>query len=140
MQTIMGAVALVFGPRKQNSAHDGGIQEHYCDEWCGRRAEKLARASIAISGNWKKELHRHGPMIYTVCGVTGCEVWLSNPSHHPYWEYRVRPMTDAERQSFLDHYGRAGRLCLVGMPLGSATVRGFVLNGRLDGWQFSTPL
>jgi len=78
-------------------------------------------------------------MLYTVCGETGCEVWLSHPPPHPDWEYQVRSLTVAERASFRREYGRSHWAILGVQADFKPKIRGFVLNGREPGWKFSTP-
>lgn len=101
------------------------------------RVEQLARAFIAETGAWKEDLGRHGPMVVTLNGQEACEITLPEGAHHPDWIFECRMLTESERLSFLAEYGRVGYSLILRQVIGGREIRGFILNGRQDGWQLS---
>lgn len=105
-------------------------------------AENLAREIMSDTGEWKESILRtrskDRPMLATRYGCCGCEVSLASGAHHPDWTYKVRPLTSAERSSFRQEYGNmAGYLLHTGPSDSRFEYRGFILNGRREGWNVS---
>lgn len=134
-----GLIAVI--PNIGQSASDGeGDSDHTCDSFCFDQAEGVARAIIEETGSWKLNLHdwTKRVMVVTRDGRSACEIRLTSPGHHPYWTFRRRWLTREERESFRAEYGRSHWL-LLGVGISERTqIRGFILNGRKDGWNLST--
>jgi hypothetical protein len=121
-------------------AENNDNDDHQCGDSCFYAAETVAREIIKETGHWKIGLHDWSKrrMVVTQCGNAACEVRLASPSHYPYWEYCRRRMTSEERASFRAEYGRSHQLILCFRRDGEGFLfRGFVLNGRQDGWNLS---
>lgn len=112
-------------------------EQHVCGSYCRERVDRVARRIIEETGEWKQSLGRRGAMIVTDHGQVCCEIVLPADAQHPEWEFTVRDMASRERESFAFEYGHAGFWYLLGQQMGSRQVRGFIHNGRLDGWQLS---
>lgn len=110
---------------------------HVCSRLCEYHADKLARQIIAETGEWKQSLERHGPMVVTTHGQVCCEITLPLGKRHPDWTFTPRSMTRDEQESFMLAYGKAGFWYLLNSSIGSGRLRGFILNGRTDGWNVS---
>jgi hypothetical protein len=115
------------------------LEGHGCTK--DPNVESLARDLMAETGEWKETIRDRSdgknPIIVTRRGDCVCEVRLPNGKHHPDWEYKVRTITDDERAAFKEEYGNVAPL-LLGMPMGTDyEIRGFVLNGRIKGWNLS---
>lgn len=110
-----------------------------CTRWfCENFLELTAREFIQETGDWKKEmgLPRAGkPMVYSFYGCCGCQISLDKDGN---WQYERRSLTVGEHRAFKEEYGNQAYL-LHGLEVGNAfQIRGFVLNGRKEGWSLST--
>lgn len=134
----VGAASLTLPVVAMGNA-DNSSDGHTCPDngVCEWRALTVAKEYIAETGEWNQYVRgRIGrPLIYTVCGGTCCEVSLRGS--HPDWEFTTRRMRPDEIKSFREEFGRTNWL-LLGIKLQSnMTVRGFVLDGRREGWNIS---
>lgn len=119
---------------------DSSDPDHVCDSVCFVQAEALARTIIRETGSWKLHLYdwTKRVMVVTRDGQSACEIGLASPSHNPYWTFKRRWLTHEERESFQAEYGRSHWL-LMGVGISETIpIRGFILNGRKDGWNLST--
>lgn len=104
--------------------------------------ETLAREIITETGEWKQGIVRAGdrkgkPMIVTRHGCCGCELTLEQGKSHPDWTYQLRHLTTEENRTFHEEYGKVAPL-LIGMSMSDGfQIRGFILNGREEGWNLS---
>lgn len=131
---LAGLATLAIG--QQNNAEVVGDPEgHKCEQFCFDSAETIARQNIAETGSWKESLHDWSTrtMVVTRCGLAGCEV--SKETGRSDWRFRRRALSPDERCSFRDEYGRVAPLLLT---IEVMAIRGFILNGRHDGWNLST--
>jgi hypothetical protein len=141
-KSILSGIALL-GLRPQvlasaNSARSD--DDHDCSDSCYHAAEKVAREIIKETGHWKIGLHdwTKRRMVVTQCGNAACEVGLEALGTPPVWMYRRRRLTSEEKDSFRAEYGRSHDLILCFRRDGERFLfRGFVLNGREDGWNLS---
>lgn len=114
------------------------VSESYSSQFQFEQVEQLARVIIAETGEWKESLERRGPMVVTCHGREACEITLPKNAHHPDWVFQRRMLTESEKASFEAEYGRSGHYLILGQQMGTKRqIRGFILNGRLDGWQLS---
>lgn len=109
---------------------------------CKQRTEDLARKIMSETGEWKETIRdrRDGrnPIVVTVRGCCCCEVTLLDGAHDPEWTFKTRALTVEERQSFHAEYGQqAALLFAMGFPEQRYRIRGFILNGRIPGWNLS---
>jgi hypothetical protein len=110
-----------------------------CSPWL---VESLAREITTETGEWKEAILRtrdkSKPMVVTRYGCCGCEINLPIGAHHPDWTYTARSLTAQERSTFKREYGNmAGYLLHSGPSDGRFEYRGFILNGRREGWNVS---
>lgn len=104
---------------------------------CSTMLETLARESIAETAQWKRELglpRKGQPMVYSLYGCCGCEVTVDAKGE---WVFTTRPLTQSEQASFKEEYGNQAPLMLAMNPTKSLEIRGYVLNGRREGWNLS---
>ncbi len=138
IRSLVGVAAFVgFAPQVGTAATAGEPQSgHQCTDICFSDAENVARANIKETSGWKLQTHdwTKRRMVVTRCGQAACEVTLAHPTHHPYREYRCRSLTTEEKASFRAEYGRAHWLLRMSPDF---EIRGFILNGRCDGWNIS---
>jgi hypothetical protein len=104
--------------------------------------ETLAREIIAETGGWKRDLLRSRkrkdlPMVASRQGCCGCEIRLNDKHHEGEWTYHLRALTTHEKQAFQQEYGRSAALLLHQQMGDGFKVRGFILNGRKEGWNIS---
>lgn len=104
--------------------------------------EAVAREIMTETGDWKEELTKHRsknlPMVVTRYGCCGCEITLREGTHHPDWTYTTRLLTEHEQKTFREEYGNTAPLILALAPTDARfEYRGFILNGRREGWNFS---
>lgn len=139
IKSLTGMAVLLFALPSvtRASASRRPSDNHQCDDYCFDAAEVIARANIAETGDWKLRLYdwRKRSMIVTRCGVAACEVSRASTPREPHWEYRRRSLTSDEQSSFRAEYGRSHWLLL---GFSANNIRGFILNGRHDGWSIST--
>lgn len=132
IRSIVGLAALLgVAPRLVcKSAGETLESDHECGAFCFDSAERIARLNIEETGEWKLALHDWSKrrMVVTRCGSAACEVRLASPGHHPYWEYTRRSLSPEEKGSFQAEFGRSHWLLLLDF-------RGFILNGRFNGWK-----
>lgn len=142
IKSLVGVAACVgLSPKVSTATPRDGLKDgHECGDYCFDSAENIARANIKETGTWKLQLHdwARRRMVVTRCGQAACEVTLASPSHHPYWEYKRRYLTREETESFHAEYGRVHWLLVSGGIPTNLQIRGFILNGRHDGWNLST--
>lgn len=127
---IAGVAAMVGGDTRSTAAVETG--EHRCNDYCLSAAEAVARANIKETGGWKLELHDWSArrMIVTRCGRAGCEVSMKGAQ----WAFAPRRLASDEIVSFRNEYGVSHWLLLASNDL---RIRGFIYNGRHDGWNLS---
>jgi hypothetical protein len=109
--------------------------DHECGPYCFQSAETVAREIINETDQWKRGTHnwRNRVMVVTRCGCAGCEIALRADE----WQYKQRPLTTEEQRSFKAEYGQVSFL-LLSLDLSPSTrIRGFILNGRKNGWNLS---
>lgn len=139
-KSLLGIAAIVgLAPRITAYTDNSTDDSHQCVDMCFSVAEDVARANIRETGKWKLQLHdwTKRRMVVTRCGQAACEVTMTGPSHHPYWEYKRRYLTHEEKTSFHVEYGRSHDLILLFRRDDPFLFRGFILNGRQDGWNLS---
>lgn len=132
IKSLAGLVAFVGAPHMAQAVAHGNMDsdsDHECGDYCFYSAESIARANIKETGDWKLTLHDWSSrrMIVTRCGTAACEVSLDGSQ----WQYKKRKLSTEERASFRVEYGRTHWMLL------GDNVRGFVLNGRYNGWNLS---
>lgn len=114
-----------------------------CDnERCGLFLESTARQNIEETKTWKAyALRERGDAysLFTFYGCCGCEM-IPPDDTNAQWRFRRRNLTAVERELFYHEYGQQAPLLLTGGIAIGARIRGFVLNGRRAGWNFSTCL
>lgn len=115
--------------------------EPLCDnQMCANFLETTAREIMEETGEWKQAILKNRTvkrMLVTRTGCCGCEITLPKGSNHPDWQYTRRNLTLAERESFNAEYGRQASF-LLGMDISpTMRVRGFILDGRREGWNLS---
>lgn len=142
IRSLVGIAGLIGIPQviKSRPTSEFAATDHECDAYCFDSAESIARANIEETGEWKLRMHDWSKrrMVFTRCGAAACGVYLASPSHHPYWEYERRLLTPEETVSFQAEFGRRHWLLLSGRKDGaSSNIRGFILDGRYDGWNLS---
>lgn len=132
------AVACISG---RVVAGNGFSLEPLCDnQMCVTFLETTAREIIEETGEWKQAIFRsrtNKRALVTHRGCCGCEVTLPEGANHPDWRYTRRNLTPAERESFHKEYGQQASF-LLGMDIApTMRIRGFILDGRREGWNFS---
>lgn len=134
------AWAIAYVPISEAQAES--INRHYATCECsGMMVEALAHEIINETGGWKEHIlstrKNGGPMVVTRHGCCCIEIALKDGSHHPDWTYTYRQLTIEERRSFHEEYGNSAPLltCLTFNP--TMEIRGFILNGRREGWNLS---
>jgi hypothetical protein len=153
-QAAIGAGILLGSTRVNNSASrvvvitnpntrdaQVTVERCECDPQGPFGVESLARVLMAETGEWKEQIRdrRDGknPIIFTHRGCCCCEISLQAGAHHPDWTYKVRPLSADELSEFRCEYGNTADL-LTSVSLGNGMgIRGFVLNGRIPGWNLS---
>lgn len=113
-----------------------------CEDSCAWFNKKLAVRIMDETGDWKETVRDRAngknPIVVTRAGGHCCEVTLQEGAHHPNWSYKTRLLTKEEHRRFLEEYGQAASL-LLGMNVSeSMQIRGFIFNGRVEGWNIST--
>lgn len=135
----VGAMLGLAPLASANIGHADNYDDHQCNDTCFHIAQDLARAIIEEMGDSKIGLHgwTKRKMVVTRCGNAACEITLASSSRHPYWEHRQRHLTHEEKTSFRAEYGRSHWLILCFRQGDPFAYRGFILNGRRDGWDLS---
>lgn len=115
--------------------------EPLCDnQMCANFLEATAREMMEETGEWKQAILKsrtNKRMLVTHGGCCGCEIALPEGAKHPDWQYTRRNLTPAERESFHLEYGQQAPF-LRGLQITpTAQIRGFILNGRQEGWNYS---
>lgn len=135
-----GVVAIAVC-RGRAVAGNAFTPEPLCDnQMCANFLETTAREIMEETGDWKEGILRNRTvkrMLITRYGCCGCEVTLPTGSSHPNWRYSRRNLTRAERDSFHAEYGRQAPLLLGTNITPTMQIRGFILDGRREGWNLS---
>lgn len=133
---LIAAVGLAPRPMRAAECSANSAADHECGPYCFDSAESMARANINETGGWKLSLHNWNrrTMVVTRCGEAACEVRRTRES----WEYHRRSLTPEEKTSFHVEYGRVHWMLLAFSRSDARCIRGFILNGRHDGWNIST--
>lgn len=142
IKSLVGVAALVgIAPKVSAGSPGDRLKDgHECGDMCFYYAENVARENIKETGSWKLQSHdwTMRRMVVTHCGQAACEVTLARRTPRPHWEYKRRYLTHEEKESFHAEYGRVHGLLVSGALSPDLQIRGFILNGRHDGWNFST--
>lgn len=138
IKSLAGFIALVAALPKGASASRRNMSTpdvHDCNAFCFDAAEMLARRNIQETGDWKLKLHdwSNRTMVVTRCGAAACEVSREGAI----WKYSRRSLTPKEASEFRAEYGRSHWLLMSQGASGGKSIRGFILNGRHDGWNLS---
>lgn len=107
---------------------------------CVNFLEITAREMMEETGEWKQAILKsrtNKRMLVTHRGCCGCEIALLAGANHPDWKYTRRNLTPSERESFHAQYGQQASF-LRGLQITpTMQIRGFILNGRQEGWNYS---
>lgn len=134
----IGTAILIANP---NTSAARNAPKCECDPQGPFGVAFLSRVLMAETGEWKEWIRdrRDGrnPIVFTRRGCCCCEISLHNGAHHPDWTYKVRSLSASEEADFRREYGNSADL-LTALSLGSGfVIRGFVLSGRIPGWNLS---
>ena len=133
--SLTGLVAMFASAGRSSTAVAGTNSDHECGDYCYEQADTVAREIIKETDHWKRQIHdwQKRVMVVTRCGHAGCEISLRDNE----WQYKQRALTSDEREGLIREYGRSASLLLVLGFNDSTKIRGFILNGRADGWNLS---
>lgn len=110
------------------------------NQMCVNFLETTAREIMQETGEWKQAILRSRTVkriFVTHRGCCGCEITLPEGANHPDWQYTRRNLTLAERESFHAEYGQQAPLLLDTNITPTMRIRGFILDGRREGWNLS---